>query len=130
MNSPTSPVVKVTEIAFTGYPVTNMARARAFYEGVLRLHPSSTFGEGDKQWVEYDIGPGTLAVTNFSPEWKPSAEGPSAALEVEDFDAAIAALQAAGVRFTLPPTSSPACRLAVVADPDGNCIAIHRRNAR
>lgn len=33
MNSP----IKVTEIAFTGYPVTDIPRARAFYEGVLNL---------------------------------------------------------------------------------------------
>jgi predicted enzyme related to lactoylglutathione lyase len=129
MNSPTTSQLRVTEIAFTGYPVTDIVRARAFYEGVLGLKPGSTFGEGEKQWVEYDIGPSTLAVTNFAAEWKPSSQGPSAALEVEDFDAAIAALQAADVRFTVPPTNSPVCRLAVVLDPDGNSLAIHRRHS-
>lgn len=129
MNAPTSATVGVIEIAFTGYPVTDMARARAFYENVLGLKPSHVFGEGEKQWVEYDIGPGTLAITNFSPEWKPSAQGPSIALEVENFDAAIAALRAAGTKFALEPTASPVCRLAVISDPDGNGIAIHKRTS-
>lgn len=129
MNTPTSATIGVIEIAFTGYPVTDMARARAFYENVLGLKPSQVFGEGEKQWVEYDIGPGTLAITNFSPEWKPSAQGPSVALEVENFEAAIAALRAAGTKFAVEPTASPVCRLAVISDPDGNGIAIHKRNA-
>jgi hypothetical protein len=37
--------MKVTEIAFTGYPVTNLKRARQFYEGVLGLKPSHVFGD-------------------------------------------------------------------------------------
>jgi len=32
--------MKVTEIAFTGAPVTDMKRARAFYEGVLGFKPT------------------------------------------------------------------------------------------
>jgi catechol 2,3-dioxygenase-like lactoylglutathione lyase family enzyme len=47
--------MKVTESAFTGYPVTDMPRARAFYEGVLGLKPASTFEHEGKHWIEYDI---------------------------------------------------------------------------
>ena len=119
-------MIKITEIAFTGYPVTNMPRARAFYEGTLGLKPSSTFGE---DWVEYDVGPATIAITSMSKEWKPSSDGPSAAFEVEDFDQAIATLKEAGTRFVLEPMDSPVCRLAVVCDPDGNALAIHKRKA-
>jgi len=56
--------MKITEIAFTGYAVTDMKRARAFYEGVLGLKKSRGFGEKpeEEQWVEYDIGPGCLAL--------------------------------------------------------------------
>jgi predicted enzyme related to lactoylglutathione lyase len=124
LNSIHTIMIKVTEIAFTGYPVTDMPRARAFYEGTLGLKPSSTFGDS---WIEYDIGPGTIAITNMSAEWKPSSDGPSAALEVENFDEAVAVLKKAGAKFTLEPMDSPVCRLAVVCDPDGNAIAIHKR---
>lgn len=124
--------VTVTEIAFTGYPVTDIARARGFYENVLGLKSSAVWeSEGGPSWIEYDVGPGTIAITNMAPDkWKPSSDGPSVALEVADFDAAIEALKAAGTRFYLEPTASPACRLAVVSDPDGNSLAIHKRNAK
>jgi predicted enzyme related to lactoylglutathione lyase len=129
MNATATPTVRVIEIAFTGYPVTDIARARAFYEGVLGLKPSHVFAEGEKQWVEYDIGPGTLAISNMAAEWQPSPQGPSIALEVEDFDTAIEALRAAGTKFPLEPIASPMCRMAVISDPDGNGIAIHKRKA-
>jgi predicted enzyme related to lactoylglutathione lyase len=121
--------MKVTEIAFTGYPVTDLKRARQFYEVVLGLKPSHVFGDESKAWVEYDIGPGTLAITNGAPDWKPSAGGGAVALEVDDFDAAITHLKQNGASFRLEPIGTPVCRMAVVADPDGNSITIHRRKA-
>ena len=121
-------MIRVTEIAFTGYPVSDVVRARAFYEGVLRLTPSMAheFQPG-VWWVEYDIGAGTLALSNA---WPPSGlSGPSVALEVEDFDAAVQALAGAGIRFTHGPVETPVCHLGVIQDPDGNGITIHRRKA-
>ncbi|SRR5258708_25273427 len=119
----------IAEIVYTGYPVSNMNRAQAFYEQLLGLQKSTTFEHEGKAWIEYDIGPATLAITNMSPEWKPSTDGPAVAFEVTDFDATINRLKAAGSRFTVEPTSSPVCRLAVVCDPDGNSVAIHQRTA-
>jgi predicted enzyme related to lactoylglutathione lyase len=121
-------MIQVTEIAFTGYPVTDMPRARAFYEGVLALKPTATFEQEGKAWIEYDVGPATLAITNMSPEWKPSPTGPAVALEVADFDAAIAVLRTAGAKFLLEPMASPVCHMAVVTDPDGNSLCIHHRD--
>lgn len=124
----TASKIQVTEIAFTGYPVADIARARAFYETVLNLKVSAHFEHEGKQWVEYDIGPATLAVTNMSQEmWKPASDGPSAALEVADFEAAIESLKTANVKFSVEPMDSGVCQLAVVHDPDGNAIAIHKR---
>lgn len=120
-------MIQVKAIAFTGYPVTDMPRARAFYEDILGLKPATTFEHEGRQWIEYDIGPGTLAITNTSPEWKPSSTGPAAALEVEDFAEAIAQLKAKAVKFVVEPTDCGPCELAVVLDPDGNSLTIHRR---
>lgn len=121
--------MQITEIAFTGYPVTDVARARAFYEGVLKLKTGANFEHEGKSWIEYDIGPGTLAISNMSGEqWKPSSDGPAVALEVAEFDTAIAALRAAGVKFLIEPMDSGVCRMAIIADPDGNSLAIHKRN--
>jgi predicted enzyme related to lactoylglutathione lyase len=120
-------MVQVTEIAFIGYPVTDIARARAFYEGFLNLKPSRTFGEGAALWVEYDLGPTTLAVTSMAPEWKPSTQGPSVALEVADFEAALSAARAAGVPVLMGPEDTPVCQFCVFSDPDGNSITLHKR---
>lgn len=48
------------EIAFTGTPVTDIERARAFYEGVLGLKPTMEADGG--LWVEYDIGNGVFGI--------------------------------------------------------------------
>lgn len=121
-------MIAIKEIAFTGYPATDMPRARAFYEGVLGLKPAQVFDHEGKQWVEYDIAGATLGVTNMAPGWKPSPTGPSLALEVVDFDAAIAALRQAGVKFYQEPMDTSVCHMAVVADPDGNSLCIHHRD--
>lgn len=123
-------MLKVTELAFTCYPVTEMARARAFYEGVLGLKCSYSVGEpGGMQWVEYDLGNGTLSIGAGAPDWHPTAQGASAALEVEDFDAAIAHLKAHQVKFKMEPFPTPVCRMAFILDPDGNALCIHKRNS-
>ena len=122
-------MIQVTEIAFIGYPVTDMSRARAFYEGVLGLKTAATFDHEEKQWIEYDIAGATLAITNMSPDWKPSTSGPGVALEVADFAAAMADLRAAGAKFIIEPMDSPVCHMAVVTDPDSNSVCLHRRHA-
>ncbi|MET0514742.1 MAG: VOC family protein [Nitrospiraceae bacterium] len=119
--------MKVMEIAFTSYPVTDLKRARQFYEGVLGLEQSRFFGKENTGFVEYDIGSGTLAIGNVAPDWKPSAGGGSVGLEVDDFDAAITRLRANGCAFRLEPMETPVCHMAVISDPDGNSVTIHQR---
>lgn len=119
--------MKIVEIAFAAYPVTDMKRAHKFYTELLGLKESHRFGDEDKAWVEYDIGPGTLAITNFSDEWKPSCNGGGVGLEVDDFNAAIDQLKKANVKFYWEPQETPVCHMALIADPDGNSICIHKR---
>ena len=105
--------MKVVEIAFTGYPVTNLKRARQFYEETLGLKKTRVFGEDHAAWVEYDIGAGALAISNMAPDWKPSPGGGSVALEVDDFDEAVKRLKKEGVAFLVEPAETPVCHLAV-----------------
>lgn len=121
-------MIRIKEIAYVGYPVTDVARARAFFEGLLNLKLTAKFEHEGKSWIEYDIGAATLAISNMSgDQWKPSANGPSVALEVADFDAAVLALRGAKVPFAVEPMDSGVCRMAIVLDPDGNALAIHQR---
>jgi predicted enzyme related to lactoylglutathione lyase len=120
--------MKITEIAFSCYPVTDMARARAFYEGILGLMPTMVVGEPDgMQWTEYDIANGTLSIGSGAPDWVPSSTGCSVGLEVEDFDDAIGHLRGHGVAFHMEPFETPVCRMAFILDPDGNALCIHQR---
>ncbi len=119
--------MKVVEFAFVAYPATELNRSRAFYEGVLGLVPASVTVEGGEFWVEYEIGPHTLGIGN-EPFLTPSGDGAQLVLEVDDFDEAIAHLRQRCVPFALDPFAMPACRAAIIVDPDGNKIGIHRRN--
>ena len=124
--------IRIKEIAFTAYPVTDVARARAFYGQTLGLKETMAHEfDASMWWIEYDIGAGTLALTNYT---KPAADhgGPNIAFEVEDLDAAIADLKAKGVKIVecCPGTTvmdCPTCRFFFIADPDGNGINIHQR---
>jgi hypothetical protein len=75
-------MIRYKEIAFVAYPVTDIARARQFYEGVLNLKPNAPLQSEHPHWIEYDIGSGTLGIGS-SPQWFPSQDGASVALEVE-----------------------------------------------
>ena len=117
--------IHAKEIAFVGYPVTDIPRARAFYEKTLGLKETHAHDFGDGHWwIEYDVGVGTIAITNF---WSPSGQpGPAAAFEVEDIVAALKHLEAAKTQIIVPMEESPICRFFTIVDPDGNAITIHQ----
>jgi len=119
--------MKINGLAFVGIPVTDMPRARAFYENVLRLAVSEEMMGG--KWVEYSLGNNTLAIASVGPQWLPSDQGTGAALEVEDFAETINYLKDLKIPFATEPFESPCCRMAVIADPDGNNIVIHKLKA-
>ena len=125
-------MIKITEIAFTAYPVSDVNRARQFYEQVLGLSPGEfnheIQGMPGKYWIEYEVGNGTLAISNA---WEPSgASGPNVALEVEDLGAAVAHLKNAGATILADHIESPVCDFALITDPDGNGITVHKRKSQ
>ncbi|HYG35751.1 MAG TPA: VOC family protein [Clostridia bacterium] len=119
--------MRIVEFAFVVYPVTDLARSRAFYEDVLGLTSTAFVQQGDQFWVEYEIGPHTLGIGN-EPFLKPSGDGPHLALEVDDFDKTIEHLKRHQVPFAVEPFNMPRCRAAIVMDPDGNKLGIHKRS--
>src|SRR6185436_16034278 len=106
-------MLKVTEIAFCCYSVTDMKRARDFYEGVLGLKPTTINSSEHGQWTEYSFGPYALAI-GAAPGFKPSPDGCCAGLEVEDFEGAVSHLRAHNVKFRMDPMPTPICRMAIV----------------
>lgn len=114
--------MKINAIAFIGIPVTDMKRAREFYEGVLGLTPDPEMTS--EMWTEYSLGSGTLALGCLGELWRPSDQGQSAALEVESLEEAIARLEERKVAFEK--FDSPVCRMAAIQDPDGNKLIVHK----
>src|SRR5271156_2419796 len=109
-------MIRYDEIAFTAYAVTDLTRSRKFYEEVLCLKP--TLLKEGVPWVEYTVGNSTLGI-GVSENWKPSRDGATVALEVDNFEEAIAHIKAMNVPFEMGPLETPVCHMAVVRDPDG-----------
>ena len=116
--------MKIKAIGFVAIPVTDIKRARSFYEDVLGLNVSEEMMSG--RWIEYSVGEDTLAIANVGDSWTPSDQGTGAAFEVQDFDAAIKRLKDRQIRFAAEPFETPCCHMAVVQDPDGNKLMIHK----
>jgi predicted enzyme related to lactoylglutathione lyase len=115
------------KVAFTMYPITDVPRARKFYEETLGLKRGSMGNQGDKYWIEYDLPEGgCLGLTNFIPDKPSDSAGGTIAFEVENLDELMADLKAKGVKFTSDVIDSPVCTMAVCLDSEGNSILLHQ----
>ncbi|MSU50798.1 MAG: VOC family protein [Opitutus sp.] len=118
--------IQVKEIAFVFHAVTDIPRARTFYEGLLglKIGLQVEFHPG-QWWIEYDIAGHALSISNAMPG-KPSS---ALALEVTDLDASRQAVKDAGVTVVTEVMEFPPCRMFQINDPDGNQITLHQRKA-
>jgi predicted enzyme related to lactoylglutathione lyase len=120
--------IAIKEIAFVSHPVSDIARARAFYEKLLGLKIllQIEFAPGS-WWIEYDVAGVALAVTNAFP---PSGGGSACvAFEVADLEKTLSDVKAAGIALTIEPQEFPPCRMFGINSPDGHPIIFHRRKA-
>ena len=117
----------IKEVAFFAYPVTDVPKARSFYEETLGLKVALTH-EIDPSagiwWIEYDVAGVALALSNA---WAPAGNAGTAAFEVDDLDAALEKFKAAGTTIAFEPMDTPGCRFFGIKDPDGNDLLIHQR---
>ena len=115
------------KVAFTVYPVTDVDRARSFYEDVLGLEVGANGGHEGKFWVEYDLpGGGCLAISNATPDAPSASSGGTIAFEVEDLDDLVSRLKARAVPILADTIRGPNCRMVPCTDPDGNSIILHQ----
>ena len=120
--------MKILEFAFVCYPVTDLKRARAFYEGVLGFTREAKPDDDERIWFEYEVGPHTFSIGSHE-SFKPSNDGPSLALEMDDFAESVAHLKKQNVKFQMEPIETPVCHMAMIQDPDGNKLVIHKRKS-
>ncbi|MFA5242300.1 MAG: VOC family protein [Sulfuricella sp.] len=119
--------MKVTEFLHTSILVSNLIKSRNFYEGVLKLTPSSSRPEMSFDGVWYEIGPQQihlLVLPNPDPlTGRPEHGGRDRhlALGVDSLEQAKLALEQAGIPYTMSRSGRPAlfCR-----DPDGNALEL------
>jgi predicted enzyme related to lactoylglutathione lyase len=115
------------KVAFTMVPVSDVARARRFYEGALGLTAGMAGAQGEMHWVEYDLPDGgCIAITNATPSRPSASAGSTVALEVDDLDALVADLEAKGVSFAGDLVHGPRCRMRTCLDSEGNAILLHQ----
>jgi uncharacterized glyoxalase superfamily protein PhnB len=109
----------------------NMARALAFYRDGLGARVTYEFaGDGGTPvYVGLSIGASSLGIGLETAVADPPLPRPIALWAyVDDCDAVVASLRAAGVRVTEEPTDQPwGERVARVLDPDGNEVIIGSR---
>jgi predicted enzyme related to lactoylglutathione lyase len=114
----------IESIAFLTYAVSDIKAARDFYENILGLKLAR---ESGGEWFEYDLADTTFAISTADMEHPVPVRGAVVALEVSDLEAEIARLHKVGVSFRQEITETSICRFAIVLDPDGREVIIHKR---
>jgi predicted enzyme related to lactoylglutathione lyase len=110
---------------FVSVPVADMARAKAFYRDVLRLHSP----DWEAGWPEIETGNVSLYLVDptvmgreFAPHTAPIA------LRVDDVAAGRRELEERGVEFA-GEQDTGVCKMAFFSDTEGNSLMLHRRYA-
>ena len=120
-------MLKITEFLHASLLVSDLGRARAFYEGVLGLVPSSARPAMSFAGVWYEIGAQQIHLLALPDPCRDAAHPQHGgrdrhiALAVADIDEARAALEQANVAYTVSRSGRAAlfCR-----DPDGNAVEL------
>jgi catechol 2,3-dioxygenase-like lactoylglutathione lyase family enzyme len=118
-------MIKIERMMHTGLIISDLARSRAFYEGVLGFTPNPARPKFDFEGVWYDIGQNQvhlMAVPNpYEHVQRPAHGGRDThiAFAVDDVAPVVAELEKAGVSYSMSKSGRAAvfCR-----DPDGNAL--------
>lgn len=123
--------MKFKEFSFVAYAVTDVPKARAFYEGVLGLAAGSVYEGDGAAFIEYAVGPDTLAIGKGASNFNPGKTGGTVALELDgDFTTVIKELKGKKVKFLMEAYDGPVCTMILIEDPDGNQLMIHKRKEK
>jgi glyoxylase I family protein len=118
---------ELTRLLHASLLVSDLDRARAFYEGVLGLSPSPSRPDLGFPGVWYDLGPSQIHLLAL-PSPDPATGRPGhggrdrhTALAVRGWDGLKTALDLAGIPYTL---SRSGRRALFCRDPDGNALEL------
>lgn len=106
------------EVAFTGVPVSDLARGQDFFERLFGSPPDVLVNENEVMWQVADAAWLYVVVD-------PRRAGRAlAAVSVPDLEGALEELASRGVVPSMIEQPGPSARKATVFDPDGNSVAI------
>lgn len=97
-------ILGIHHIAIKAEGLEAFARMMQFYHGILGLPIVRRWGEEEAQGVMLDTGAGLLELFANAPDTRSAGALRHMALEVEDPDACIAAVRAAGYEVTMEPS--------------------------
>ena len=122
----TASAFRITGMDLSGYMVTDGARSIAFYRDVLGLEPARVYP--DNRGCEYDLPDGTTFGLWGGGGKSPFPFQPNNGIlfAVDDFDAAVAAVEERGAQVAFR-NETPVCFMAAINDPDGNLVVLHKR---
>ena len=114
-------------VDFVVHYVRDLKEAVSFYRDILDL--KLELHNPEWNWAEFSVPPITLVLFGAY-EGAPLANGKGGcglSLAVNDFDASIEELRRKGVEVEWGPNELSTCRVAMISDPGGNPIFLHRR---
>jgi predicted enzyme related to lactoylglutathione lyase len=118
--------MKVKGIDFVFFRVSDLKRSVHFYEKVIGLKKTNEY---KGMWTEFDAGNVTIAVGTCSEEKKPALgkNSVSVALAVDNVEKAVETLKKKGALVVQPVKERGVCFVAMIKDPDGNELILHKR---
>ncbi|RRJ34070.1 VOC family protein [Halocatena pleomorpha] len=115
-------------VDFAYYTVSDIETSVSFYQETLGLELEIL--DEESGWAEFASPPTTLALGEANPHMpiSPGEGGVGLALAVDDVKAAVDELREEEVTVLMDTVDSGVCDMAMVGDPDGNPIMLHRRH--
>lgn len=117
---------KITGLDLSGYMVKDAPRATAFYRDVLGLEPTRIYPED--RGAEYEFADGTTFGLWSGGGIMPFQPSNGILFAVDDFDGAVSALKARGIPVIMEHETA-VCFMAMINDPEGNLVTLHKRKA-
>jgi predicted enzyme related to lactoylglutathione lyase len=108
-------------INFLSVPVTDQARALAFYTKQLGCTVFTDQTMGDQRWIELKVANAeTKLVLHLTPGHVPDERTPGVAFLADDVQKTYDELRERGVEFVQPPKKEPWGEYAIFKDSEGN----------
>ncbi len=116
--------MKIKEIGFVGIPVTDMTTSPRVLRGSAWSKVSDEMMGG--KWIEYPVGDDTLAIANVGDELDAIGSRHRRSAGGGKLRRSDRAVEKSRCPFCRRAVETPCCHMAVVQDPDGNKLIIHK----